>query len=950
MASNIKTPEDLLNILDAIFSNQTTEKYNPMRLYIDAKTKTAKIFMHQETKNKVLYSAVLDPEGFIIGDDNFLVRTYQSCIAPNVGGVGTVYDVGVGAYVDIDLLVKNISKCLGVKLSDDIATKSPSIYNDLVNIILSYYTEETRLQNNFPVLIKKQLQDEDVSYKSFIPAMLFIEFSIYFNNLNLFNTEYDINQPYFIQQDKDFVGKTMSKNNFINLFDKFNTDGNLEHRLRRRDLLDKFLDLYGNELDFENSVIVLVSTYYTLFESNSARLIINVVPNTCKISNMSSYNCSNKKISGSEAPPFEVTNDNEYTLIKYTISKDYNREDLGYTHTKDVSLKDANLVSNLGGSGTNAGSFLISNLSVNGLYTTYDYLTLGHFSIPSYNTYYKLSDFSLLSTKEFMGRVTYIESLEKIVNHFGLNLDGKLCFYITRRPQDTYGRDKYSGILFVYEDLDEFKWVLEKPISDSSKICEFSWKSSPYKYQLWDTSDHNIYDNNYSSMKNSSSTSDFIESDEDYNVSFYIYDINKDSYSKFEKTTKKFVQGFSNEVLEDLFESSNSFITYNNLGKFIQINSAAYPGVSLISGATYPFNITSVSDLERLFPDWFNYDTSNPYKINNVLYAPTLTHYLACSISNRVETQEDAQAALLMTDDIEDIIRDIDLATDDDDGGPDVPPDPDPGEEPDVDPNDDKPSDNVGDTPDIENINKLPNVIGAGALKQYRLTLQQVQSLFSNLNSNDTWTAISKFISNPINFIISFQAGYACQHVGESLENIRFGPYEFNESSGYKLNSNWVDLSAGTIDLSPYFDNYTDITNTDIQLYLPYVGYVPLDVDKFIGGSINITCRIDTLTGSIVYFVYSVRDNHTQLLNTFDGNCQMQIPINSSDFSRLYGALFGTATALASGGTSALLGASQKSYHTVNALRLDNQFNNEQRQKDFNEVTNKGTIRGRSVF
>ena len=185
------------------------------------------------------------------------------------------------------------------------------------------------------------------------------------------------------------------------------------------------------------------------------------------------------------------------------------------------------------------------------------------------------------------------------------------------------------------------------------------------------------------------------------------------------------------------------------------------------------------------------------------------------------------------------------------------------------------------------------------------LTASQLSTLISNLNSDSIWTALSKFISNPINFIISLQAGYLYQHTGAVPNSyIKFGPYTFESCQGTLLNSNFCDINLGTVNLNPYFNNYTDITETSVSLYLPYVGYVDLDVSKFINGSIKLHARIDTLTGSIIYYVYSIRDGHEQLLNTFDGNCQMQIPVNSADYSRMYAGLFGTASATVGGVTS----------------------------------------------
>ena len=339
---------------------------------------------------------------------------------------------------------------------------------------------------------------------------------------------------------------------------------------------------------------------------------------------------------------------------------------------------------------------------------------------------------------------------------------------------------------------------------------------------------------------------------------------------------------------------------YINLGQFIENkDSEKLNGLSLIPDSVYPKDVVDSASFSAKYPDWYTYAITNPNIVSGVVDGTNTGSWGACSISKSVKTQSDAQNALIMTDDINDIIKDMDKAIDEDDEEDDPI---DPEKDPDTNPNDDPDSKDKGDTPSVEDINNLPNILGAGAVKQYMLTSSQLSTLMSNLNSDSIWTALSKFISNPMNFIISLQAGYLYQHTGAVPNSyIKFGPYTFESCQGTLLNSNFCDINLGTVNLNPYFNNYTDITETSVSLYLPYVGYVDLDVSKFINGSIKLHARIDTLTGSIIYYVYSIRDGHEQLLNTFDGNCQMQIPINSADYSRMYAGLFGTATAASAG-------------------------------------------------
>ena len=893
--SGIETAQDLMNVLDAIYNNLNTyDTYSSLKLYYNDIQRTSTIFKVKDDNTESVV-AVLSLEGISTETKNYLARLIKSSIVS--GTEARVYDVAVGAYIGIDQLMKNICTSLGVSLSDSFADDNPQIYSELRGIIEKYYGSV--LENNTPYMLRKytNLDNNLESYKTFIPMNIIVEFAIYLNNLGLFKTNINPITPQLL------VGSSFSNNDYITIM------SNKESK--------KFIKDYINSRWNESSLLPeLLKSLDTLFDVFGSEFSDNfvkfaIIPNssTAQIKLFEvSNNCYIKSISiSSNYAGFElyISSDSDFIVKSYYVNNNstYTRKEVNeYTSNTELNITK---------------NKLIDLICLNSKYLTIPYCS-EYFSISSSN--YKRQLFSTMLTPGLVSRYDtipfnifkytlsnkiYFDYINKIVNHFELNnLDNKFLVFSLGYTYDLPSEINSFNIaaLFVI-DRDNCKFIMSRSGSVFGLgvyiTCDF------YNFS---ESDSDLYINTYSKYLYNKSTgypdiynhivvSDLVSDSLEYDV--YIAG-EGDYYNSITKNSNTI--SITNTDLGFTHLSGDS-ISYINLGQFIENKEPEkLNGLSLIPDSVYPKDVVDSASFSAKYPDWYTYAITNPNIVSGVVDGTNTGTWGACSISKSVKTQSDAQNALIMTDDINDIIKDTDKAIENDDEEDDPI---DPEKDPDTNPNDDPDSKDKGDTPSVEDINNLPNILGAGAVKQYMLTASQLSTLMSNLNSDSIWTALSKFISNPINFIISLQAGYLYQHTGAVPNSyIKFGPYTFESCQGTLLNSNFCDINLGTVNLTPYFNNYTDITETSVSLYLPYVGYVDLDVSKFINGSIKLHARVDTLTGSIIYYVYSIRDGHEQLLNTFDGNCQLQIPVNSADYSRMYAGLFGTATAAVGGVTS----------------------------------------------
>lgn len=128
---------------------------------------------------------------------------------------------------------------------------------------------------------------------------------------------------------------------------------------------------------------------------------------------------------------------------------------------------------------------------------------------------------------------------------------------------------------------------------------------------------------------------------------------------------------------------------------------------------------------------------------------------------------------------------------------------------------------------------------------------------------------------------------------GELLEQL---PLVNSQIVQYPESPQWVPIEE------IYGDYFDYAGQTRFSVYLPFVGTVPIDVNKIMGGAIKTVYHIDLLTGNLISRVYgrnSMNNGAEVLLFQGSGNCALHIPYIGNDQGgmKLLGALAGVATA-----------------------------------------------------
>ena len=111
-----------------------------------------------------------------------------------------------------------------------------------------------------------------------------------------------------------------------------------------------------------------------------------------------------------------------------------------------------------------------------------------------------------------------------------------------------------------------------------------------------------------------------------------------------------------------------------------------------------------------------------------------------------------------------------------------------------------------------------------------------------------------------------------------------------------------VTKDMGTIHVSGTTASYLDYAPyTHVDLLLPFVGVVPIDIDAIMGKDVNVLYNVDVLTGSCVALINAGKTGAMHCIGAYAGNCMRSIPLTGADYTTMLSGLVQTAGAIAAG-------------------------------------------------
>lgn len=193
----------------------------------------------------------------------------------------------------------------------------------------------------------------------------------------------------------------------------------------------------------------------------------------------------------------------------------------------------------------------------------------------------------------------------------------------------------------------------------------------------------------------------------------------------------------------------------------------------------------------------------------------------------------------------------------------------------------DNSSDNI-DLPTIEDINIMSS-IASDLVKAYQVDLANLNQLASFLWSNGFIDTIKKLQNNPMENIQKlFYLPYDVEV--SASETVKIGNADSN-IQGNRIVKQFQEIDFGNIDITEYYGNTLDY-NTELSIYLPFIGEKTLNIYDIMGGSLNLKYRVDILTGNCIAILSVVRKQNDVTLNsvlyTYIGDMSNSVPLTST--------------------------------------------------------------------
>lgn len=222
----------------------------------------------------------------------------------------------------------------------------------------------------------------------------------------------------------------------------------------------------------------------------------------------------------------------------------------------------------------------------------------------------------------------------------------------------------------------------------------------------------------------------------------------------------------------------------------------------------------------------------------------------------------------------------------------------------------DTPNTGTGDTP--------PSILPIGQASHlwaiYNPSQSQIDDFGAWLWSSNFVEQLKKLFNDPMQAIIGIHKVFATPITGGS-QNIVCGYLDSGVSSKV-VTSQYSAVECGSVDLTEYYGNVFDYPPyTDVKLYLPFIGIVPLNVDYIMRSTITITYKVDVLTGACLVNVSVSRDGAGGVLFTYGGSAIVSYPVSSGSYTGIIAGALSLATGvvgtIASGGAAlpAVMGA-----------------------------------------
>ena len=217
----------------------------------------------------------------------------------------------------------------------------------------------------------------------------------------------------------------------------------------------------------------------------------------------------------------------------------------------------------------------------------------------------------------------------------------------------------------------------------------------------------------------------------------------------------------------------------------------------------------------------------------------------------------------------------------------------------------------------------------------------QLNNLANFLWSTDFVDTIKKILQSPMDALISL-ALFPVTPPTDGTHNIALG-YIDSGVTAPRVSDQFMTVQTSGLVVPHKYNSYLDYAPyTRAEIFLPFIGFCPLNINDIMGKSVDVTYNIDLLSGVCTAIVHA----NAQSLYSYSGNMAMFLPLSAGNWARMLTPIFGMVggvTSLAAGIGGVMSGAPLLASASM-AVRGAESIGN----LDGNSVSRSGGISGNS--
>lgn len=205
------------------------------------------------------------------------------------------------------------------------------------------------------------------------------------------------------------------------------------------------------------------------------------------------------------------------------------------------------------------------------------------------------------------------------------------------------------------------------------------------------------------------------------------------------------------------------------------------------------------------------------------------------------------------------------------------------------------PDGGTGQTPPVV----APTGSAASLWAVYNPTQAELNSFGAWLWSSNFIDQILKLFNNPMQSIIGVHKIFATPPTSGSA-SIKVGYLDSGVNANV-VSAQYTTINCGSVSVREQFGNVFDYEDTQVRLYLPFIGIVQLDTADVMRGTVSVVYHVDIITGACLAEVKVTRDGGGGTLYQFSGDAAVRYPISSGSYMGVVSGVLGVVGGIASG-------------------------------------------------